>query len=170
MTLIDEFTRECLAIRVARRINSLGVLETMADAMLVRGLPEHIRSDNGPEMTAKIVRSGWRILEPRRSTSNRAAPGKTAIAKASTASCGTSCSMAKSSAASRKLRSSSSNGVTTTTPSDPTHRWDIGHLLHRLLCPRHPIWMERQPCSSLTHAGTKYPAGQLFSTGRMPTA
>jgi len=57
MTLIDEFTRECLAIRVARRINSLGVLETMADAMLVRGVPEHIRSDNGPEMTAKMVRS-----------------------------------------------------------------------------------------------------------------
>ena len=57
MTLIDEFTRECLAIRVARRINSLGVLETMADAMLVRGIPEHIRSDNGPEMTAKVVRS-----------------------------------------------------------------------------------------------------------------
>jgi putative transposase len=57
MTLIDEFTRECLAIRVARRINSLGVIETMADVMLVRGVPEHIRSDNGPEMTAKIVRS-----------------------------------------------------------------------------------------------------------------
>ena len=56
MTLIDEFTRECLAIRVARRINSLGVLETMADVMLVRGIPEHVRSDNGPEMTAKIVR------------------------------------------------------------------------------------------------------------------
>jgi putative transposase len=33
-----------------------GVLETMADVMLVRGIPEHIRSDNGPEMTAKIVR------------------------------------------------------------------------------------------------------------------
>ena len=58
MTLIDEFTRECLAIRVARRINGLGVLETMADAMLVRGIPEPIRSDNGPEMTAKVVR-GW---------------------------------------------------------------------------------------------------------------
>jgi len=42
MTLIDEFTRECLAIRVARRINGLGVLETI--------------SDNGPEMTAKVVR------------------------------------------------------------------------------------------------------------------
>jgi putative transposase len=58
MTLIDEFTRECLAIRVARRINSFGVIETMADVMLERGVPEHIRSDNGPEMTAKIVR-GW---------------------------------------------------------------------------------------------------------------
>jgi len=56
MTLIDEFTRECLAICVARRINSLGVIETMADTMIARGIPEHIRSDNGPEMTAKIVR------------------------------------------------------------------------------------------------------------------
>jgi transposase InsO family protein len=56
LTLIDEFTRECLAIRVARRINSFGVIETLADVMLVRGVPEHIRSDNGSEMTAKIVR------------------------------------------------------------------------------------------------------------------
>ncbi len=46
MTLIDEFTRECLAIRVARRINSFGVIETMADVMLAKGVPEHIRSDN----------------------------------------------------------------------------------------------------------------------------
>ena len=45
ITLIDEFTRECLAIRVARRINSFGVLETMADVMLIRGVPEYIRSD-----------------------------------------------------------------------------------------------------------------------------
>jgi NitT/TauT family transport system substrate-binding protein len=57
MTLIDEYTRDCLAIRVARRINSFGVLETMADVMLIRGVPEHIRSDNGAEMTAKVVRN-----------------------------------------------------------------------------------------------------------------
>jgi transposase InsO family protein len=56
MTLIDGFTRECLAIRVARRINSFGVLETMAGVMVTRGVPEHIRSDNGAEMTAKIAR------------------------------------------------------------------------------------------------------------------
>ncbi len=56
MTLIDEYTRECLAIRVARRINSFGVIEALSDVMLHRGIPEHIRSDNGPEMTAKVVR------------------------------------------------------------------------------------------------------------------
>ena len=56
MTLIDEFTREALAIKVARRLNSVNVIETLADAMLLKGVPEHIRSDNGPEMTAKIVR------------------------------------------------------------------------------------------------------------------
>ena len=56
MTLIDEYTRECLAICVARRINSFGVIEALSNVMLHRGIPEHIRSDNGPEMTAKVVR------------------------------------------------------------------------------------------------------------------
>jgi transposase InsO family protein len=56
MTLIDEFSRKCLAIRVARRINAIGVIETLADAMLMNGVPEHIRSDNGPEMVAKVLR------------------------------------------------------------------------------------------------------------------
>jgi transposase InsO family protein len=56
MTLIDEFTRKCLAIRVARRINAIGVIETLADAMLFDGVPAFIRSDNGPEMVAKVLR------------------------------------------------------------------------------------------------------------------
>jgi len=56
MTLIDEFTRKCMAIRVARRINVVGVIETLADAMLFEGTPGHIRSDNGPEMVAKVLR------------------------------------------------------------------------------------------------------------------
>ena len=57
MTLIDEYTRECLALRVARRINSFGVLETLADAMLSKGIPEHVRCDNGPEMIAQALRT-----------------------------------------------------------------------------------------------------------------
>ena len=65
MTLIDEHTRECLAIRVARRINGFGVIETFADVMLERGIPEHVRSDNGPEMTAKVVRAWFQKLGAR---------------------------------------------------------------------------------------------------------
>ena len=55
MTLIDENTRKCLAIKVTRRINAIGVIETLADAMLFNGLPTYIRSDNGPEMVAKVL-------------------------------------------------------------------------------------------------------------------
>ena len=56
MTLIDEFSRRCLAIRVARRINAVSVIETLADVMLFEGIPAYIRSDNGPEMIAKVLR------------------------------------------------------------------------------------------------------------------
>ena len=53
LTLIDEYTRECLAIRVAGRLGRYEVIEALADVMLHRGVPEHIRSDNGPEFVAK---------------------------------------------------------------------------------------------------------------------
>ena len=56
LTLIDEYTRECLAIRVARRLGSYEVIEALADVMLWRGIPENIRSDNGPEFVAKELR------------------------------------------------------------------------------------------------------------------
>ena len=56
LTLIDEYTRECLAIRVARRLGSQEVIETLADVMLVQGIPEHLRSDNGPEFVARELR------------------------------------------------------------------------------------------------------------------
>lgn len=46
LTLIDEHSRARLALKVARRINSLGVIEALADAMCLHGIPEHIRCDN----------------------------------------------------------------------------------------------------------------------------
>ncbi len=49
LTLIDEFTRQCLALRVARRLKSYDLIETLADVMLIHGVPEHIRSENAPE-------------------------------------------------------------------------------------------------------------------------
>jgi transposase InsO family protein len=56
LTLVDEFTRECLAIDVARRLNSEDVLERLAWLFVTRGIPKHIRSDNGSEFTAHRVR------------------------------------------------------------------------------------------------------------------
>jgi putative transposase len=56
MVVIDEFTRRCLAIHVARRIRSKEALEVFAELMVEHGVPEHIRSDNGPEMIAKDLR------------------------------------------------------------------------------------------------------------------
>ena len=56
LTIIDEFTRECLAILVERRITSQDVLDQLYNLFIFRGVPEHIRSDNGPEFTAKAVR------------------------------------------------------------------------------------------------------------------
>jgi putative transposase len=56
LTLIDEFTRECLAIRVARRLNSFHVLETLGELMVSRGTPEHVRSDNGLNASLFLMR------------------------------------------------------------------------------------------------------------------
>ena len=53
---MDEYTRESLAMPVARRLNSEDVLQTLADVMVERGVPTYIRSDNGAEMTAHRVR------------------------------------------------------------------------------------------------------------------
>lgn len=56
LTLIDEYTRESLAIPVARRLVADDVIECLTDLFVTRGVPEHIRSDNGPEFTATAIR------------------------------------------------------------------------------------------------------------------
>ena len=56
LAVVDEFTRECLSIDVDRKLKSDDVLERLAWLMATRGVPEHIRSDNGPEFTAKAAR------------------------------------------------------------------------------------------------------------------
>ena len=56
LAVIDEYTRECLAIRADRHIKSCDVIETLAGLMARRGVPAHIRPDNGPEFTANAIR------------------------------------------------------------------------------------------------------------------
>ena len=57
LNIIDEYTRECLAILVRRRITSQEVIDRLFELFVLRGIPKHIRSDNGPEFTAKAIRS-----------------------------------------------------------------------------------------------------------------
>jgi putative transposase len=56
LTIIDEYTRECLSLVVKRRITSQEVIDKLFDLFILQGIPEHIRSDNGPEFTAKAIR------------------------------------------------------------------------------------------------------------------
>jgi transposase InsO family protein len=56
LNIIDEYTRECLSITVSRRITAHDVLNQLYKLFIMRGVPEHIRSDNGTEFTAVAVR------------------------------------------------------------------------------------------------------------------
>ena len=56
LNIFDEYTRECLAILVKRYITSCDVIDGLFELFIFRGIPEHIRSDNGPECTSKDVR------------------------------------------------------------------------------------------------------------------
>jgi transposase InsO family protein len=56
LNVIDEFTRECLSIEVDRKLNSSNVIDVLSRLFVERGIPQHIRSDNGPEFIAKRVR------------------------------------------------------------------------------------------------------------------
>ena len=56
LNIIDEYTRECLAILVGRKISSQDVIDQLYQLFVFRGIPEHIRSDNGSEFTARAIR------------------------------------------------------------------------------------------------------------------
>ena len=57
LNIVDEYTRECLAIRVSRRLNSIDVIDVLSSLFIVRGVPSYIRSDNGPEFIAQAVQA-----------------------------------------------------------------------------------------------------------------
>jgi hypothetical protein len=72
LNLIDEHSRECLLVRCERRWSSARMIEALADVMVIKGIPEHLRSDNGPEFVARdlgqwLANTGAKTLhiEPR---------------------------------------------------------------------------------------------------------
>ena len=142
LNIVDEFTREALAIRVERRLNSYDVIDVLSDLFILRGVPGHIRSDNGPEFIAKAVQAWIAAAGAQTAYITRAALGKTATLKASMPTCGTSSSTARSSTPCRRPKSSSKLGVASTTLSGRIRRSAISHQRQRFCCGRH-----RQPRS-----------------------
>lgn len=138
MVVLDEWTRECLAIRVARRLRAPHVLEVFADLMEVHGVPAHLRSDNGPEMVATTLRgwlgrvgAGTLYITP-------GSPWENGYCESFKASCVTSCSTASSFPRSRKPRYWWSTGACTTIACGPTAPLAIVPQPRRPSCPGLP--------------------------------
>jgi transposase InsO family protein len=63
LSIVDEYTRECLCLKVDRSITSEDVIDTLAELFAMRGVPKHIRSDNGPEFIARAIQRWTKQLE-----------------------------------------------------------------------------------------------------------
>lgn len=63
ISIVDEYTRECLALKVDRSITSEDVIDTLAELFAMRGVPKHIRSDNGSEFIARAIQNWTKQLE-----------------------------------------------------------------------------------------------------------
>ena len=111
LNILDEHSRECLVIKVKRRLNSGDVIDALTDLFIMRGVPAYIRSDNGPEFVAqavqdwiKAVGAKMAYIEPgsplsghRHAMPCRAVRGRMATLRASMPGSATSSSMARSS-------------------------------------------------------------------------
>jgi transposase InsO family protein len=62
LSIVDEYTRECLCLKVDRSITSEDVIDTLAELFAMRGVPQHIRSDNGPEFIARAIQQWTKQL------------------------------------------------------------------------------------------------------------
>ena len=91
LNIIDEFTHECLAIRIDRKLKSVDVIDVLSDLFILRGAPERLRWTTDRSSSPRPCQTGSRLSERRRLISRRAAPGRTASSRASTLGSGTSC-------------------------------------------------------------------------------
>ena len=88
--IINEFSRECLVIRVKRKLNLIQVINTLTVLFIVRGVPACICSDNGPEFIVEAVRLWIKGVGAKTAYSEPGSrPGRTATARASTPVSGT---------------------------------------------------------------------------------
>jgi putative transposase len=104
LNIVDEFTREALAIRVTRRLNSSYVIDVLSDLFILRGMPAHIRSDNGTEFIAKAVQNWIGAVGAQTAYITPGSPWENGYIEVSMPVCVTNSYMAKFSTRSRRLR------------------------------------------------------------------
>jgi len=122
LTLIDEYTRECLATHAAWSIRAVDVITVVEAAIARYGAPEHIRSDNGPEFISYAIGDWLEHAKIKTLYIRPGSPWKTVTSKASMTSCATSVSIGSSSAPSLKPESSWKAGAWNTTKPALTAR------------------------------------------------
>ena len=162
LNIIDEFTHECLAIRIDRRLKAIDVIDVLSDLFILRGVPRHIRSD-GTEFVAKAVQAWIGAVGAKTATSRPAVPGRTASSCRSMPGCATSCSTAKSSTLSPRRRSLSRAGGGTSTLCAHIAPSDANRRLRRSSSPPWPRWRPGQP-STTNHIGPLGGGGSVRST------
>ena len=123
LTIVDAFTRECLAIDVARKLTSQDVLVRLSDLFVRRGVPDHIGSDNGSEFTAKRVREWLERVGMKTLYIEPGLPWENGYVESFKGNLLTSCWAAKSLTPSWRRRCSSVVAARRTTPSARTARW-----------------------------------------------
>ena len=81
LNILDQYTPECLSIRVDRKLNSENVIDVLTNLFIIMGFPEYIRSGNGPEFVAKSVRDWISAVRAKTAYIEPGSPGKTDFAK-----------------------------------------------------------------------------------------
>jgi transposase InsO family protein len=149
LNLIDEFTRECVALQIDQRLRSTDVIDVLPDHFILRGVPDHIRSDSGPEFVATAVQEwiavvGGRTayIEPGSSWENGYSESSNAKIRGELLKGEIFYSLAEAKIANESWRR-------TTTPSVRTHPSAIGRQLRRLSSGRlrrpEPLRLPRRP-------------------------
>jgi putative transposase len=125
LNVIDEFTRECLAIRIDRRLKSTDVIDVLSDLFILRGVPGHVRSDNGPEFIAKAVREWIAAVGARTAFIEPGSPWENGYCESFNSKLRDELLNGSCSTASPRRKSSSKDGGSTTTRGGPTRPWGI---------------------------------------------
>ena len=126
LNVLDEFTRESLAIRVRRKLSSSDVIDVLTDLFILRGIPAYIRSDNGPEFVAEAVRRWIAAVGARTAFIEPGSPWENGYIESFNARLRDEFLNGEISTPSRKPRFSSKPGGAITTLSAHTAAWDTG--------------------------------------------